>query len=61
MVGNPTPPHQGVLSELGKAHQVAVGEDSAKILALVAFEGWRIGGVTSSVPKVEGAVSLMRD
>lgn len=51
----------GVLSELGTAQQVAAGEDSAEILALAAFEGRRIGAVTSSVPKVEGAVSLMRD
>ena len=51
----------GVLSELGTAQQVAAGEDSAEILALAAYEGRRIGAVTSSVPKIEGAVSLIRE
>ena len=51
----------GVLSELGTAQQVAAGEDSAEVLALAAYEGRRIGAVSSSVPKVEGAVSLVRD
>lgn len=51
----------GVLSEFGTAQQVAAGEDSAEILALAAYEGRRIGAVSSSVPKVEGAVSLVRD
>lgn len=51
----------GVLSELGTAQQVAAGEDSAEVLALAAYEGRRIGAVTSSVPKVEGAVGLIRD
>jgi hypothetical protein len=51
----------GVLSELGTAQQVAAGEDSAEVLALAAYEGRRIGAVSSSVPKVEGAVSLIRD
>jgi len=51
----------GVLSELGTAQQVAAGEDSAEVLALAAYEGRRIGAVSSSVPKVEGAVGLIRD
>mmetsp|Transcript_5594 Transcript_5594/g.10045 ORF Transcript_5594/g.10045 Transcript_5594/m.10045 type:complete len:776 (+) Transcript_5594:139-2466(+) len=51
----------GMLSELGTAQQVAAGEDSAEILALAAYEGRRIGAVSSSVPKVEGAVGLIRD
>ena len=51
----------GMLSELGTAQQVAAGEDSAEILALAAYEGRRIGAVSSSVPKVEGAVSLIRE
>jgi len=51
----------GMLSELGVAQQVAAGEDSAEILALAAYEGRRIGAVSSSVPKVEGAVSLIRE
>jgi len=51
----------GMLSELGTAQQVAAGEDSAEILALAAYEGRRIGAVSSSVPKIDGAVSLIRD
>lgn len=51
----------GMLSELGTAQQVAAGEDSAEILALAAYEGRRIGAVSSSVPKVEGAVGLIRE
>lgn len=52
----------GVLAELGTtAQQVAAGEDSAEILALSAYEGRRMGAVSSSVPKVEGTVSLIRD
>ena len=43
------------------AQQVAAGEDSAEILALAAREGRRIGAVSSSVPKVEGAVALVCD
>jgi len=50
----------GVLQELGTAQQVAAGEDSADILALAAYEGRRIGAVSSSVPKIEGAVDLIR-
>ncbi|KAL7534169.1 hypothetical protein ACHAWF_004738 [Thalassiosira exigua] len=49
------------LSELGTAQQVAAGEDCAEILALAAYEGRRIGAVTSSVPKVEGCVALVRE
>ncbi|KAL9180343.1 hypothetical protein ACHAXT_008313 [Thalassiosira profunda] len=51
----------GVLSELGTAQQVAAGEDSAEILALAAYEGRRIGAVSSSVPKIEGCVGLIRE
>lgn len=51
----------GALGELGAAQQVAAGEDSAEILALAAREGRRIGAVSSSVPKVEGAVALVCD
>ncbi|KAL7430608.1 hypothetical protein ACHAXH_001712 [Discostella pseudostelligera] len=51
----------GALGELGAAQQVAAGEDSAEILALAAREGRRIGAVSSSVPKVEGAVALICD
>lgn len=51
----------GVLQELGTAQQVAAGEDSADILALAAYEGRRIGAVSSSVPKIENAVALMRE
>jgi len=51
----------GMLSELGTAQQVAAGEDSAEILALAAYEGRRIGAVSSSVPKIEGAVGLIRE
>lgn len=51
----------GMLAELGTAQQVAAGEDSAEILALAAYEGRRIGAVTSSVPKIEGAVGLVRE
>jgi len=51
----------GVLQELGTAQQVAAGEDSADILALAAYEGRRIGAVSSSVPKIENAVGLMRE
>lgn len=51
----------GVLQELGTAQQVAAGEDSADILALAAYEGRRIGAVSSSVPKIENAVVLMRE
>lgn len=51
----------GMLSELGTAQQVAAGEDSAEILALAAYEGRRIGAVSSSVPKVEGCVGLLRE
>jgi hypothetical protein len=52
----------GVLAELGTtAQQVAAGEDSAEILALSAYEGRRMGAVSSSVPKVEGTVSLIRE
>jgi len=51
----------GVLQELGTAQQVAAGEDSADILALAAYEGRRIGAVSSSVPKIESAVVLMRE
>lgn len=51
----------GMLNELGTAQQVAAGEDSAEILALAAYEGRRIGAVSSSVPKVEGAVGLIRE
>ncbi len=43
------------------AQQLAAGEDSAEILALAAREGRRIGAVSSSVPKVEGAVALVCD
>lgn len=52
---------EGMLSELGTAQQVAAGEDSAEILALAAYEGRRIGAVSSSVPKIDGAVSLIRE
>ena len=51
----------GMLSELGTAQQVAAGEDSADVLALAAYEGRRIGAVTSSVPKIEGSVGLIRE
>ena len=51
----------GVLQELGTAQQVAAGEDSADILALAAYEGRRIGAVSSSVPKIEIAVALIRE
>jgi hypothetical protein len=51
----------GVLQELGTAQQVAAGEDSADILALAAYEGRRIGAVSSSVPKIESAVALIRE
>jgi hypothetical protein len=51
----------GMLQELGTAQQVAAGEDSAEILALAAYEGRRIGAVSSSVPKIEGAVGLIRE
>lgn len=51
----------GMLSELGTAQQVAAGEDSAEILALAAYEGRRIGAVSSSVPKIEGCVGLIRE
>lgn len=43
------------------AQQVAAGEDSAEILALAAREGRRMGALSSSVPKVEGAVALVCD
>mmetsp|Transcript_25828 Transcript_25828/g.42633 ORF Transcript_25828/g.42633 Transcript_25828/m.42633 type:complete len:751 (-) Transcript_25828:800-3052(-) len=51
----------GVLQELGTAQQVAAGEDSADILALAAYEGRRIGAVSSSVPKIESAVAFIRE
>ena len=51
----------GVLQELGTAQQVAAGEDSADILALAAYEGRRIGAVSSSVPKIESAVTSIRE
>ena len=51
----------GALGELVSAQQVAAGEDSAEILALAAREGRRIGAVSSSVPKIEGAVSQLSD
>ena len=51
----------GMLSELGTAQQVAAGEDSAEILALAAYEGRRIGSVSGSVPKIEGAIATLKE
>lgn len=50
------------LGELVAAQQGGVaGEDSAEVLALAAHEGRRIGAVAGAVPRVEGAVGLVRD
>lgn len=37
------------------------GEDNAELLALQSSEGVRMGAVTAAVPKMEGAVTLLRE
>jgi hypothetical protein len=46
---------------LGQSSPVMGGEDNAEILALAAYEGRRIGAVTSSVPKIEGTVGILKE
>jgi len=41
--------------------QKDAGEDNAELLALAASEGLRIGSVMQAVPKIEGAIALVRD
>ena len=40
---------------------MAAGEDNAELLALAANEGVRMGSCIQAVPKMEGAIALMRE
>ena len=40
---------------------LAAGEDNAELLALAANEGVRMGSCVQAVPKMEGAIALMRE
>ena len=49
-----------LLEDLQKDN-IAAGEDNAELLALAANEGVRMGSCIHAVPKIDGAIALMRE
>ena len=44
-----------------KKDQMAAGEDNAELLALAANEGVRMGSCVQAIPKIEGAIAVIRE